>query len=76
MAKQRNFLFSARIPYKIVLNFLPFFNILKLMNFNEVTPMSSCENLLQAIRAGAYDDALSPLYALDGTQARDRKSVV
>ena len=69
MAKQRNFLFSARIPYKIVLNFLPFFNILKLMNFNEVTPMSSCENLLQAIRAGAYDDALSPLYALDGTQA-------
>ncbi len=39
------------------------------MIFDEVTPMSSCENLLQAVQAGAHDKVLSQLYALDGTQA-------
>ena len=39
--------------------------------------MSSCKTLLDALRAGAHDQALAALYALDGTQdsvdkARDR----
>ncbi len=31
--------------------------------------MSSCEKLLQAVRAGAHDTILARLYAMDGTQA-------
>ena len=31
--------------------------------------MSSCTSLLEALRAGAHDQALSALYALDGAQA-------
>ena len=42
-----------------------------------MTPLNSCQNLLNALRAGGHDKALAALYALDGAQdsldrARDR----